>query len=219
MTMDFTLKCQNRDFTLKSKQLRKQGWIPGSVYGKHHEPVSIQIPWQPLTKCLKAGHKQVTLDVDGKSFTVSFDNVQYDHLGSQIFDVAFHSFKANEEVTMTIPVTYVNQESCPGIKTGGVLATQLNEVTVFGYPKDIPNEFTVDLAELELGSSIHLEDVAKNWPFEIKDDHTKVIVAVNYPKLEALPEDEPTETVVDETTTPVEGETVTEEVSEEKKAA
>ena len=181
--MDIILSADKRDLGKSTKKLRKEGWIPGSVYGKSMESSPIMIKAATLQKCLKQGASKVHLKVGSDKFLASLEEVQKNAVGTEILHVSLHAFGANEKVTITVPVHL--EGKAIGQTSGGVLGQQLNTVDLYGLPGDIPDSLTVDVSKLELGHSIHIGDLPKG-KYEIKDGADKVIVACNYPKIQEI---------------------------------
>lgn len=190
--MDFILSANKRELTQNNKKLRKEGWVPGSVYGKSMDSSPIMIQTNMLQKCLKQGAAKVHLKIGSEKFLASVEEVQKNATGSEILHVSFHAFSANEKVVITVPIHL--EGKAIGQTTGGVLGQQLSHVDLYGLPGDIPDFLAVDVSNLELGHSIHIGDLPKG-KFEIKDSADKVIVACNYPKQQSL-EPETTEAEV-----------------------
>lgn len=180
--MDITLSAEKRDTSIKGYQLRKKGFVPACVYGKNMESLPIQIDSIELNKCIKAGAVKLKLKVGRTSYLASIEEVQKNCVGTEYYHIAFHTFDANEKVSMHVPIHFSGKAL--GQTSGGVLQQQLSEVTLYGMAKDLPDELLVDVTNLEVGHSIHISDLPKNSKWEIKDSSDKVIVACNYSKLQ-----------------------------------
>lgn len=179
--MDITLSAQKRDTSVKGVKLRKQGLIPGCIYGKNIDSLPIQINERDLDKCVRAGAVKLKVKVGKTNYLASIEELQKDCVGTKYYHVAFHTFDANEKVSMHVPIHFEGKSI--GQTNGGILQQQLSEVTLYGLAKDLPDELVVDVTKLEVGHSIHINDLPKNPNWEIKDSADKVIVACNYSKL------------------------------------
>jgi len=215
--MEMTLQAQKRDENVATKVLRKEGWVPGCVFGKDQKATSIQIPLIKLRACLAKHPTKLELDVKGAGkFLVGVEEVQRGPLGDGLVHISFHALNKNEKANLTVPLEFVGKAA--GSMDGGIVKEVLHEVTIKGYPKDLPDKVQVDVSTLELGSSIHINDISKNYSFEFApDDLEKVLVTCSYPKVAKV------ESTAESTDmTPVEG-TITEETvgetSDEKKSA
>jgi large subunit ribosomal protein L25 len=203
--MNVILHAQPRDPSIKAKQLRKEGLIPGCIYGKSTEPCHIQIKATDLQKCLKIGAVKLHLKVGSDKYFTSIQEVQKNNVGTQIQHISLHAFDSNEKVSMHIPI-HLDGKAL-GQTSGGVLKQQLSEVTVTGLAKDIPDEIVVDITKLELGSCLHISDLPTSSEYKIKEGPDQVIVACGHPKLKEI------------TDTPPVAPSVTEMVDEEQSEA
>lgn len=182
--MDITLEAKHRDKNSKANQLRKQGHIPCTIYSKALSDNSIQITESQMKSCLKSGAKKVKVNLGGKSYFASIEEVQKKPASNEILHVSFHAFEANEKIYLTVPV-HIQGKSL-GQLEGGLLQLQMQEVTLYGMAQDLPEEFILDVSKLELGHSIHVSDLASSGKYEIKESMDRVFVSCNYPKLEVI---------------------------------
>ncbi len=201
--MSYTLEAQNRSSSVKAKQVRKQGFVPCSMYGKSIDAMNIQVSTNHLKNCLKEGHKKMTLNIGKQKFHATVDEVQWNPTKSELLSVSFHAFNQNEKVSLTIPLHF--EGKAVGQTSGGVIQQHLQNVTVYGFAKDLPEEITVNLKTLELGSSFHITDIPVNNKYEIKDKTDKVLVTCAFPKLKLSDEEvtAPAAETVTETEAPV----------------
>ena len=146
-----------------ARQARRNGMVPGIVYGGGVDPLSIQIPFNVLLKRLKKGRFLSTLfnlKVEGH------DDVRVICLGVQrdvIKDLPTHvdlmRLRRTSRVALFIPVEFVNQEKSPGLKRGGVLTVVRPEVELVVTAGDIPDHITIDLDGRNIGDVLHISDV------------------------------------------------------------
>ena len=146
-----------------ARQARREGKVPGIVYGDHKDPVSIQFDFNKLLTKLRAGRFMSTLwnlKVDGQQdVRVICRSVQKDVVKDLPIHIDFMRLRSNSKVNLYIPVEFVNHETCPGLKKGGTLVTVRGEVELIVTAGDIPDHLTVDLEGLEVGDTIHINDV------------------------------------------------------------
>lgn len=146
-----------------ARQARRDGDVPGIVYGGGADPVAINIPYNALMKKLKAGRFLSTLfnlKVDGQ------DDVRVICRGVQrhvVKDLPLHvdllRLRQTTRVNLFIHVNFDNALLSPGIKRGGVLTVVRNEVELNVLAGEIPDHITVDLTGKEVGDVIHIGDV------------------------------------------------------------
>ena len=145
-----------------ARQARRDGFVPGIVYGDGQDPVAINMNYNYLLKHLKAGRFLQTLfnmKVDGQSDVhVVCRAVQRDVVRDTPTHVDFMRLHDESRIVLHIHVTFINHEESPGLKRGGTLTVVRNEVELEVLAGDIPDHITVDLAGKEIGDVIHIED-------------------------------------------------------------
>ncbi|MFN3275287.1 MAG: 50S ribosomal protein L25/general stress protein Ctc [Paracoccus sp. (in: a-proteobacteria)] len=146
-----------------ARQARRDGKVPGIVYGDNKDPISIQFDFNKLLTQLRAGRFMSTLwnlKVDGQDdVRVICRAVQKDVVRDLPIHIDFMRLRRTSKVNLFIPVEFVNQDTCPGLKRGGTLVTVRNEVELVVTAGEIPDHITVDLAGLDVGATIHIDDV------------------------------------------------------------
>ncbi|MEE2859793.1 MAG: 50S ribosomal protein L25/general stress protein Ctc [Pseudomonadota bacterium] len=147
-----------------ARQARREGKVPGIVYGDGKEPVALAFDFNKLLTQLRAGRFMSTLwnlKVDGQDdVRVICRGVQRDVVKDLPIHIDFMRLRRTSKVNLFIPVEFVNHEKCPGLKKGGTLVTVRAEVELIVTAGDIPDHITVDLEGLEVGSTIHINDAA-----------------------------------------------------------
>lgn len=146
-----------------ARQARRDGLVPGIVYGDGKEPQPINIPFNVLLKHLKAGRFLSTLlnlKVEGQDdVRVICRNVQRDVVKDLPTHVDFMRVHRSSRITLYVQVEFVNEEEAPGIKKGGVLVVTRPEIELSVLAGDIPEKIVVDLAGKDVGDVIHISGV------------------------------------------------------------
>ena len=146
-----------------ARQARREGKVPGIVYGGGADPMPIQIPFNVLLKNLKAGRFLSTLfnmKVEGEEdVRVICRNVQRDVVKDLPTHVDFMRLRRTSKVNLFIPVEVVGEDECPGLKKGGVLTMVRPEVELRVTAGEIPEQITISLAGLEIGDTITISSV------------------------------------------------------------
>ncbi|MDR6669186.1 50S ribosomal protein L25/general stress protein Ctc [Rhizobium sp. 1399] len=160
----YELKAEARERVGKgsARELRRNGFIPAVIYGDKQAPVSIAINTNEVTKRIHAGGFMTTvatIDVDGKKYKVLPKDYQLDPVRDFTMHVDFLRVSGNTQVSVEIPVHFVNEDKSPGLKVGGVLNIVRHEVEVHCPADAIPEFFTVDLSGHKIGDSIHISEV------------------------------------------------------------
>ena len=145
-----------------ARQARRDGFVPGVVYGDGQEPVAINMNYNYLFKRLKAGRFLQTLfnlKVEGQpDVHVICRAVQRDVVKDIPTHVDFMRLHDESKVVLHIHVTFINHEASPGLKRGGTLTVVRNEVELDVLAGDIPDHITVDLTGKQIGDVIHIND-------------------------------------------------------------
>ncbi|WP_438992389.1 50S ribosomal protein L25/general stress protein Ctc [Lentibacter sp.] len=146
-----------------ARQARRDGMVPGIVYGGESDPLPINIPFNKLLKKLKEGRFLSTLfnlKVEGQEdVRVICRNVQRDVVKDLPTHIDLLRLRRTSQIALFINVDFINEEEAPGIKKGGVLTVVRPEVELVVTAGDIPESITVDLAGLDIGDIVHISDV------------------------------------------------------------
>ena len=145
-----------------ARTARREGLVPGIIYGGGKDPQPINVKFNELLKALKAGKFKSTLlnvKVDGQDNTVICRAVERDVVKDLPTHVDFLRLSERSRINLYIPVEFINAEKSPGIKRGGVLTIVRNEVELVVTAGNIPEKLTVDLEGLAINAHIHISDV------------------------------------------------------------
>jgi len=159
------LSAQTRDRVGKgsARAARRAGLIPAVIYGDKKDPVSVTLNERALTKLLHQPgffSTLVDLDVDGKKHSVLARDVQLHPVTDRPEHVDFLRVSATSTITVEVPVEFINEDECPGLKVGGVLNIVRHEVEVSCRPDQMPSSLTLDLSGWNVGDSIHISAIA-----------------------------------------------------------
>jgi len=145
-----------------ARAVRRDGRVPGTLYGDKQEPETISVEYHAINQQLHTGHFQSTiyvLDVEGKKTRVIPRAVQLDPIRDFPIHVDFLRLGKDALVTVDVPVRFLNEAASPGLKRGGVLNIVRHEIPVRCPADAIPDHFEVDLTGLEIGDSVHISAV------------------------------------------------------------
>jgi large subunit ribosomal protein L25 len=165
MSANFEVIAQSRTDTGKgaSRRLRRSGQLPGIVYGAHQDPAMISLQHHELVHALENEafySNLLTLKVDGKAQTVVLKDLQRHPAKPFILHVDFQRVQADEKIRLNVPIHFINEESCPGIKAGGQASHVMTDVEITCLPKDLPEFIEVDLSKLEMGDILHASELS-----------------------------------------------------------
>ena len=194
------LHAQERTGTGKgaARQARRDGLVPGIVYGGGSDPLAINIPFNILLKRLKQGRFLSTLfnlKVEGQEdVRVICRNVQRDVLKDLPTHLDLMRLRRTSKVNLFIPVEFVNEEDAPGMKKGGVLTVVRQEVELRVTAGDIPEKLTIDLAGKDIGDTLTISAIALPEGSKATIDRDFVIANISAPsglKSAGVDDDEP----------------------------
>jgi len=142
--------------------LLSKGMVPGIVYGKGTEPTKIAFDNKTLQKLMHTGAFYSTIldiDIDGKSEKVLPKQLQYHPVTDKLIHFDFLRVQNDTKVTVEVPVEFLNQETCPGLKKGGVLNLVRREIELSCNANNIPDKLQFDLVNSEIGDSIKISNI------------------------------------------------------------
>ncbi len=190
MSNEFTIEAATRSDLGKgaSRRLRRlENRVPGILYGADKAPTPISVIAKDLSKSLEneAFYSHIlTLKLDGSDVQVVLKDLQRHPAKNNPTHVDFQRIDATHKLHMHVPLHFLNEDKCVGVKTGGgIVSHLLTEVEVVCYAKDLPEFIEVDVADLEMGKSIHLSDLKLPAGVELRAlqlgaDHDLSVVSV-----------------------------------------
>lgn len=163
--MDFELAAEAREASGRagSRRLRNAGKVPAIVYGGGQPPNSVTLDHNSLIHQMENEGfftSILTLKVGKASESVVVKDVQRHPAKPQVMHMDLLRVRADEELTLQVPIHFVNEEASIGVKThGGVVDHLMTDVEVSCLPKDLPEYIEIDVSEVELDQILHLSDL------------------------------------------------------------
>ena len=159
-----SIGAQKRDPAGKgnARSLRGEGRVPAVIYGEKKDPESISIAINDITKLYNTGRILSTLldvDIDGKKHRVIARDVQLHPVRDTILHADFLRLGKGAKIAVEVPVRFLNEETCPGLKSGGVLNVVRYTVELNCPADNIPEDIELDLIEASMGDSLHISEV------------------------------------------------------------
>ncbi len=177
-----------------ARATRREGRVPGIIYGKEIEPVMISIDPQGLRQQLaKTGFFSRVFEVtlDGKTYRVLARDVQFDPVTDRAIHVDFMRFSSDTKLNIEVEMVFENEEECPGIKRGGVLNVVRRTIELICPADHIPQFLTADLTGLDIGDSVHISAVSlPEGVTPVVTDRDFTIATIASPTLMAVEEEE-----------------------------
>ena len=145
-----------------ARAARRAGRVPGVVYGAKKDPLMITLDPRDVVRGLRTGSFMATiydLKVGGKKERVLPRDVQFDPVTDAPLHVDFLRVSASSQVTVDVPVEFLNEEESPGLKRGGLLNVVRHGIELNCQADSIPQSIQVDLTGLDIGDSVHISMV------------------------------------------------------------
>ena len=143
--------------------LINKGMVPGIIYGKGSEPTKIALENKVLQKLMNTGAFYSTIidiDINGKVEKILPKQLQYHPVSDRLIHFDFLRVQENTKVNVEIPVEFLNQEKCPGLKKGGVLNTVRRLVELTCNANKIPSKLEFDLVNSEIGDAVKISNIS-----------------------------------------------------------
>ncbi len=164
MSQTYTITAVSRSDQGKgaSRRLRRQGMVPGIVYGGGRDPQMIATPHNKLVQLLE--HEAVyssilNLDLDGQTQRVVLKDLQRHPAKPFILHFDLQRVADTDRIRMHVPLHFVGEEEAPGVKAGGKIHHAMVDVEVVCAAKDLPEYIEVDVSGMNVGDMIHLTDL------------------------------------------------------------
>ncbi|PMR66963.1 50S ribosomal protein L25/general stress protein Ctc [Halomonas heilongjiangensis] len=192
---DFTLNASVRNDLGKgaSRRLRRANLqVPAIIYGGEQAPQPVSVEKAPFYKAIEDESffsSVINLVVDGKSEQVVVRDLQRHPFKPLITHADFLRVDATHEITINVPLHVVGEDKCAGIKDqGGELHVLSNEIQISCLPKDLPDFLEVDIAAVELGTTLHLSDLQVPAGVTLVDlthgeDHDNAVLSITKAKV------------------------------------
>ncbi|WP_404402378.1 50S ribosomal protein L25/general stress protein Ctc [Idiomarina seosinensis] len=193
--IDYTIQATVRTDKGKgaSRRLRHADKVPAILYGGKGEPVSLELDHNKVNNMAdyEGFYSHIlTLDIDGKKEQAILKDLQRHPFKPKLTHLDFQRVEKGQKLHTNVPLHFLNETTAKGVKTeGGVVVHHVNDVEILVLPKDLPEYLEVDLAELNLGDTVHLSDLSLPTGVELVElgkgeDHDQAVVSISAPRVE-----------------------------------
>ena len=175
-----------------SRRLRRNAdMVPAILYGAGKDPQPLSIAHKDLHKACENEaffSHIITIKADGKTQEAILKDLQRHPAKDRIMHADFLRIQMDQEITVEVPLHFINEDSCVGVRQGGGnISHNMTSVEITCLPGDLPEYIEVDVQNVEVGSSIHMSELQLPENLVIPSlaqgaDHDHVVVAVNAPK-------------------------------------
>jgi large subunit ribosomal protein L25 len=190
---------RERKGSRESRRLRKQGLIPGVLYGRS-SPHAIFVPERELRRVLTGGsglHAILDVVLEGQKTTHPsiLKEYQQDPVKGRLIHIDLQEVRLDQPITASVTVTLIGAEDAPGIREGGVVSQVNREVNVEALPMEIPEHLDFDISSMQIGDTLRLADLRTPEGVKLLDDPDTVLATLTMPTREIEPEEVPEEVV------------------------
>jgi large subunit ribosomal protein L25 len=191
-----------------ARRLRREGLVPGVIYGGGDEPQHFAVDARSLRNTLAHAGQVIEVAVDGGTHdNVLIKDVQRHPVRGEPVHVDLLRVRMDVKIHATVPIEFTGHEEAPGVTEGGIFNQEMREVNIEALPGDIPDTIVYDVSGLVMNETVTLSVLQAPAGVTLLDDTDLVIATITPPTLEPVEEDIETETaIVGEDGAPVEAE-------------
>lgn len=145
-----------------ARSVRREGKVPGVLYGGDKDPVAIAVRSNEFRKALYTGKllgHLVTLKYGEETQPVIAKTVDMHPVTDEPWHFDLYRVDAHQEIKIAVPVHFINQDDSPGLKRGGTLNIVLHEVPLSCHADQIPEDVSFDVSALDIGDTIRMSDL------------------------------------------------------------
>jgi large subunit ribosomal protein L25 len=165
--------------TRATKRLRREGFVPGVVYGGtgQENATPFKVNARTLRTVLVDGSALIDLKVDGKTLPVIVKDRQLDPVRDELLHIDLLEVRLDEKIQTQVGVQLEGSEEAPGVKEGGVLEQVSHQLNIEALPTAIPEAIVIDVSGMEIAATMHLSEVSAPEGVEFLDDPEETIIA------------------------------------------
>jgi large subunit ribosomal protein L25 len=174
-----------------NRRLRRQGLVPGVIYGTGSDCVSFKVDARRLRAVLSEGHALFDVEVDGGGREPVIVKDQQRHpVRGHVYHLDLLKVRLDEKIQATVALELEGVEEAPGVKEGGVLEHVTREVAILALPTDIPDRIVADVSGMGIAETLTLSSVLAKGDIEILGDLDEIVVATITAPSEIVEEEE-----------------------------
>lgn len=192
-----TIHAQSRTRAGKgvARKLRREGRIPAVLYGAGQPNINLSLDskvWHALfakeQTSLRTHRQDMVIDSVNR-VPVLVRGFQIHPLSGHAVHIDFSRFDPTQKIELSIPVHVVGKEVCPGVKAGGILQVVRRELEITCLARDTPSFIEISIENMEIGRSIHIDDIQLPPGVEIHREVNFTILAIVAVKVETVSEE------------------------------
>jgi large subunit ribosomal protein L25 len=164
-----------------TRRLRRDGLVPGIIYGGEGDPMAFKVNNRELYKVLHGGSAVLDITVDGKDIPVIVKDRQLHPVRGEVMHIDLLQVNLLEKIQSTVAIELEGADNAPGVKEGGVLEQITRELNIEALPTDIPESIVVDVSEMEMLATMTLSEVTAPSTVTLLDDLEETVIATITP--------------------------------------
>ena len=173
MSVVLDVEVRENTGTGNARAARREGMVPGVVYGGDEAPVAVSVKFNEVLKAINSGQflsNMIELSHDGKKQKVITKDVQFHPVKDMPVHLDFYRVTAKSIIEVEVSVNFIGEDVAPGMKAGGALNVVRYQIVVKCPAGNIPESIDVDISNMEIGDSIHISEVT--LPADVKPSIT-----------------------------------------------
>jgi len=190
------LKARDTEGSRSARRMRREGLVPGVIYGGGKDPQHFAVDARVLRNTLAHAAQVIEVAVDGASTNVLIKDVQRHPVRGDAIHVDLLRVRMDQAIHAAVPIDFAGADEAPGVVEGGIFNQELREVNIEALPGDIPEAIRHDVSGLEMNATVTLDVLAAPRGVTILDDPETVIATITPPTLEPVEEEIETETEI-----------------------
>jgi large subunit ribosomal protein L25 len=173
------------------RRLRREGQVPGVVYGGGEEPVAFQVPARDLRVALADAGAVLDLEVEGSGASpVVVKELDRHPVTGYTMHLDLLRVRLDVKIQATVQLELIGEDDSPGARDGGVLEHVTRELTIEALPNDIPDSIQHDVSAMQIGDTLTLDALRPPAGVELLDDPETLVATLTPPRLQLEDEDE-----------------------------
>ena len=190
------LKARDTEGSRSARRMRREGLVPGVIYGGGKDPQHFAVDARVLRNTLAHAAQVIEVAVDGASTNVLIKDVQRHPVRGDAIHVDLLRVRMDQAIHAAVPIDFAGADEAPGVVEGGIFNQELREVNIEALPGDIPEAIRHDVSGLEMNATVTLDVLAAPEGVTLLDDPETVIATITPPTAEPVEEEIETETEI-----------------------
>jgi large subunit ribosomal protein L25 len=186
-----TIEPREASHSRATRRLRREGRVPGVLYGRGDEPLAFSVDARELRHAMHGSGAVLELSGDGTGSTAAvLKETQRHPVRGDVLHVDLLRVDLNQPIHATVTLHIAGNEDAPGVREGGVLEQVVRELNVEALPSELPDAIELDVSGMQINDTATIAQVTPPAGVTLLDDPEMVVVSLSPPRLEVEPEEE-----------------------------